>query len=181
VKTAYLDIETSYLGKHTDRRRFTDYKNHRITVLGVRICDGREDKFSQLVGGDISKGTLLKALKKASLIVTYNGRSIPDDVKGHTGFDFLVIASQCGVVLDKQFPHLDLCPECWKKGLWGGLKAVERALGLRRRLPGRDGAWADATWKRYKATGDENLLKELLEYNREDVFMLRRLQSALNV
>ena len=85
-------------------------------------------------------------------VVTYNGRSIPDDVKGYTGFDFPVIAAQLGVVLDKTFQHLDLCPACWKAGLWGGQKAIEEMLGLKRELPGKDGKWADNTWKGYQAT-----------------------------
>jgi uncharacterized protein YprB with RNaseH-like and TPR domain len=114
-------------------------------------------------------------------LAAYNGRSIPDKVRGHTGFDFPVIDSQLGVALDKEFKHLDLCPACWQHGLWGGQKAIERFLGLKRKLTDRDGAWADVTWKRYETTMDENLLKELLEYNREDVFMLCRIQDALRI
>jgi uncharacterized protein YprB with RNaseH-like and TPR domain len=90
-----------------------------------------------------------------------------------------VIAAQLGVVLDKTFTHLDLCPACWRVGLWGGQKAVEEMLGLKRDLPGKDGKWADGTWKKYQATRNEGLLKELLTYNREDVFMLRRIEEAL--
>ena len=119
------------------------------------------------------------AIKKPDLIVTYNGRSIPDRIKGFIGFDFPVIAAQLGIVLDKEFRHRDLCPECWADGLYGGLKAVEMALRLKRRLPGRDGRWADLTWRRYEETRDERLLDELLAYNREDVYMLRLLEVAL--
>jgi uncharacterized protein YprB with RNaseH-like and TPR domain len=100
-------------------------------------------------------------------------------MKGYTGFDFPVIAAHLGVVLDEEFRHVDLCPVCWQRGLWGGQKAIERSLGLKRKLPGRDGAWANVTWKKYETTGYDNFLKELLEYNREDVFMLRRIQEAL--
>jgi uncharacterized protein YprB with RNaseH-like and TPR domain len=132
-----------------------------------------------LVGGDATRENLMQALEGVKLIVTYNGRSIPDDVKGYIGFDFPVIAAQLGVVLDKEFRHLDLCPECWKANLWGGLKAVEQTLGLKRQLPGKDGKWADETWKQYLKTGHRSLLDALLTYNREDVFMLRRLEEAL--
>ena len=52
-------------------------------------------------------------------------------------------------------------------------------LGLKRQLPGKDGKWADDAWKRYQATRDERFLKDLLTYNREDVFMLRRIEEAL--
>ena len=179
VKIAYLDIETNYTGKFTDQRLFSDHKNHRITVLGMRVLQEDKDSFLQLVRKDVSKVALLSALRGTDLIVTYNGRSIPDKMKGYTGFDFPVIASQLGVVLDEEFKHVDLCPVCWQHGLWGGQKAIERSLGLKRKLSGRDGAWADVTWKKYETTGYDNFLKELLEYNREDVFMLRRIQEAL--
>lgn len=181
MKTAYLDIETSYIGKFTDKRLFKDHKNHRITILGVRVLHEDQDSFVQLVKTDISKTALLSLLQGTDLIVTYNGRSIPDKVKGYIGFDFPVIAAQLGVTLDKEFNHLDLCPACWERGLWGGQKAIEMSLGLKRVLPGKDGAWADLTWKEYEMTGDTNLLNDLLQYNREDVFMLRRIQDALQM
>jgi uncharacterized protein YprB with RNaseH-like and TPR domain len=179
VKTAYLDIETNYVGRYTDQRLFRDCKNHKITVIGVRIMDGEKDAFFQLVGEEVTREALLAVLEGVERIVTYNGRSIPDNVKGYTGFDFPVIAAQLGVVLDKTFKHLDLCPVCWKAGLWGGQKVVEEMLGLKRELPGKDGKWADDTWKRYETSRNERFLKDLLTYNREDVFMLRRIEEAL--
>jgi len=179
VKTAYLDIETNYVGTFTDQRLFRDCKNHKITVIGVRIIDGEKDAFVQLVGEEATREALLAVLKGVELIVTYNGRSIPDSVKGYAGFDFPVIAAQLGVVLDKTFKHLDLCPACWKVGLWGGQKAIEEMLGLKRELPGKDGKWAEDTWKEYQTSRNEALLKDLLTYNREDVFMLRRIEEAL--
>ena len=179
VKTAYLDIETNYVGSYTDRRLFRDCKNHKITVIGVRIVEGAKDAFIQLIGEEATREVLMAVLAGVERIVTYNGRSIPDEVKGYTGFDFPVIAAQLAVVLDRTFTHLDLCPECWKAGLWGGQKAIEEMLGLKRELPGKDGKWADNAWKRYEATHDERLLQDLLTYNREDVFMLRRIEEAL--
>jgi uncharacterized protein YprB with RNaseH-like and TPR domain len=179
MKVAYLDIETSYVGRYTDNRLFKDFGNHQITVIGIRILDGARDSFIQLVGKDVTLQNLTQALAGVERIVTYNGRSIPDHVKGYIGFDFPVIAAQLGVVLDKEFQHLDLCPLCWKANLWGGLKAVEQMLGLKRQLPGKDGKWADETWKQYLKTGHQSLLDDLLAYNREDVFMLRQVEEAL--
>lgn len=179
MKRAYLDIETSYEGRLRDEQLFRDYNHHKITVIGIRILDGSNDRFLQLVGEDVSREALMKALEGVERIVTYNGRSIPDPVKGYKGFDFPVIAARLGVVLDKEFRHLDLCPQCWQAGLWGGQKAVERALGLKRKLPGKDGAWADQTWKQYEASGDVRHLNELLAYNQEDVLMLRAIEEAL--
>ena len=179
MKTAYLDIETNYVGSFTDQRLFRDCKNHQITVIGIRVMEGEKDAFFQLVGAEATREMLLGVLMGVELIVTYNGRSIPDNVKGYTGFDFPVIAAQLGVVLDRIFKHLDLCPACWKAGLWGGQKAVEEMLGLKRELPGKDGKWAEDTWKKYQTTRKEDLLKDLLAYNREDVFMLRRIEEVL--
>lgn len=179
LKTAYLDIETSYIGPFTDERLFKDFKNHKITVVGIRILDAGNDSFMQLVGEEITRENLLKALDGVERLVTYNGRSTPDHVKGYIGFDFPVIAARLGVVLDQEFKHLDLCPACWKAGLWGGQKAVEQTLGLARTMPGKDGAWADKTWKRYEKLMDKQLLQDLLTYNKEDVFMLRRIEEAL--
>jgi uncharacterized protein YprB with RNaseH-like and TPR domain len=180
MRIAYLDIETTYTGRFTDQRVFKDRKNHRITVLGMRAIHQDKDSFLQLVGNEVSKTALLNALRGMELIVTYNGRSIPDEVKRCTGFDFPIIASQLGVVLDREFKHLDLCPVCWQRGLWGGQKTIERLLGLERKLPDMDGGWADAAWKRYEKSRDESILKNLLEYNREDVFMLHRIREVLN-
>ena len=179
MRTAYLDIETTYVGSFSDGRLFKDFQNHRITVIGIRVVDAGLDAFVQLVGDDVTRANLLAALKDVQLIVTFNGRSIPDKVKGYVGFDFPVIAAQLGAVLDKEFRHHDLCPDCWKQGLYGGLKAVEQVLGLKRQFPGKDGKWADLTWRSYQKTKDQRLLEELLAYNREDVFMLRSLEQTL--
>ena len=179
LKVAYLDIETTYLGQLRFPRLCDDFKNHKITVIGIRVIDGANDFFHQLVAEEISKDKLIEVLEGAGRIVTYNGRSIPDKVKRRVGFDFPVIAAQFGVVLDKVFKHTDLVPLCWKCGLYGGQKKVEETLGLVRELPDKDGAWADATWKKYAASKDARYLNELLAYNKEDVVMLRRIEKAL--
>lgn len=181
VKVAYLDIETNYVGKYTtdDDRFFRDSKNHLITVLGVRFIDKNDDQFVQLFDKEVTKPRLVEILRGTKKIVTYNGRSLPDTIKGWIGFDFPVIAAQLGIVLDKEFEHTDLCPECWKRDLYGGQKKIERMLGLQRKLPGKDGAWAMEAYRLYVKTGDERHRSELLAYNREDVLMLRELEIKL--
>ncbi|HEV2388364.1 MAG TPA: ribonuclease H-like domain-containing protein [Candidatus Acidoferrales bacterium] len=179
MKVAYLDIETNYLGEYVDQRLFRDYKNHRISVVGLLVEEPAGDRFVQLVGESVTRQALMQALAGIRRIVTYNGRSLPDAMKRSTGFDFPVIAAQLGVVLDREFPHTDLVPECWKRNLYGGQKKVEQVLGLRRALPGKDGEWAMRMWRKYLATNDQRCLDELLTYNREDVFMLREIESRL--
>lgn len=179
MKAAYLDIETTYLGQLPYPRLCEDFKNHRITVIGIRVLDGATDSFCQIVGDDVSKDKVMAVLEGVERIFTYNGRSIPDQMKNRIGFDFPVIAAQLGVVLDKVFEHVDLVPVCWKHGLYGGQKKVEETLGLKRELPGKDGAWADETWKKFAASKDIAYLNELLTYNKEDVYMLRRIEEVL--
>jgi uncharacterized protein len=179
VRVCYLDIETNYIGQYEDQRLFSDCVNHQIIVLGVRIVDGDDDEFVQLVAEEVTKSELLRVIRGVQRIVTYNGRSIPDRVKGRIGFDFPVIEAQLGIVLDKKFKHTDLVPECWKRGLYGGQKKVEETLGLRRKLPGKDGAWAAEMWRTYTRTQNKKYLEQILAYNKEDVFMLREIELKL--
>lgn len=181
MKKAYIDIETNYTGQFSDSddRFFRDYHNHEITVLGLRIVGAQADQLIQLVNEEASRERLLETLSGAECLVTYNGRSVPD-ANGRCGFDFPVIVAQLGVVLDKKFRHVDLVPLCWSAGLYGGQKKVEMALGLKRKLPGKDGRWAMSTWRKYRDTGDRELLEQLLAYNREDVVMLEKIERALS-
>lgn len=179
MRVGYLDIETDYVGPHRDQRLFEDYGNHRITVLGVRIVDAEKDEFAQLVEEEVTRQRVLEVLRGVERIVTYNGRSLPDKVKGRVGFDFPVIAAQIGIVLDKEFAHRDLVPECWGRGWYGGQKKVEERLGLKRQQPGKDGAWATEAWREFKKSGDRKFLEELLLYNKEDIFMLREIEARL--
>jgi uncharacterized protein YprB with RNaseH-like and TPR domain len=181
MNVAYLDIETDYVGAYTPDNDlfFRDYKNHLITVVGVRVVSPETDHFTQLLQNDITRPRLLETLDGVTRLVTYNGRSIPDSVKHRVGFDFPVIDAQLGILLDREFPHTDLVPECWKRNLYGGLKKVEEKLGLQRKLPGKHGAWAMETYRTYVKTGDTKSLEEFLAYNREDVFMLREVELKL--
>jgi uncharacterized protein YprB with RNaseH-like and TPR domain len=182
MRIAYIDIETNYVGKlpDTDRRFFEDHKNHLLTVVGIRTVGAGEDKFTQIVGEEITRNSLMAPLTGVDHLVSYNGRSRPDQIRGFIGFDFPVIFAQVGVSLDDEFSHVDLVPLCWSKNLYGGQKVIERTLGLLRKLPGKDGKWAMETWRRYLQSGEKNYLEELLAYNREDVCMLRELELRLN-
>ena len=85
--------------------------------------------------------------------------------------------------LKKAFPevpfdqiHLDLCYALKRVGYRGGLKKIERQLGIARSgetdgLTGRD---AIRLWNEYQS-GRDSSLKLLVDYNREDVVNLERL------
>ena len=71
--------------------------------------------------------------------------------------------------------------DCWRRNLYGGLKEVERKLGIDRRSAGIDGRMAVRLWWNYKLYDDEKALLTLLGYNREDVLNLKLLRQKLHV
>ena len=112
---------------------------------------------------------ILEALQGVDVIYTYNG----------SRFDLPFINSHLGINLTKQFDHCDLMFDCWRNNLYGGLKCVERQLGIGRRLTEVNGYQAMRLWWRYVDYFDEGALDTLLEYNREDVLNLRTLKEKL--
>ena len=149
---AYLDIETSFDGM--------------ITIVGLHA----EDRgMIQLIGGNISDLALWHMLEGVKTICTYNG----------SRFDLPVIRRRLGLDLSKEFRSHDLMYDCWRLGLFGGLKRVEEQLGISRRSKGIDGIEAMRLWSRYEDGGDEKALETLLTYNRDDVLNLPVLEARL--
>jgi len=77
VKTAYLDIETSYGGTFADQRLFRDCKNHKITVIGVRVMEGEKEAFFQLVGDEATREALMAVLEVWSALSLTTGGPFP--------------------------------------------------------------------------------------------------------
>lgn len=157
---AYLDIETTGLS------RFYDY----ITVIGIYLCNGGSTKLIQLVGEEVTRDNLLKALEGVNRVYTYNG----------SRFDLPFIRASLRVDLEAEFYHHDLMYDCWRNNLYGGFKAVERQLGIYRQLQGISGFEAVWLWWRYQNYGDQNALSLLLQYNKEDVVNLKALRERLD-
>jgi uncharacterized protein len=84
------------------------------------------------------------------------------------------------VNLESECRHTDLMHHCWNNQLFGGLKAVERRLGIQRLVKEVDGFEAVRLWWRYVNDYDKEALEILLEYNREDVVNLKTLKDKLN-
>ena len=156
---AYLDIETTGLSPGYSE----------ITVVGIHLCKGEDTKVIQLVGKDITKDSLLDALEGVNILHTYNG----------SRFDLPFIHGCIGIDLKSMFPHRDLMFDCWKNNLYGGLKAVERQLGIERRLKDMNGWEAVKLWWKYVESFDIDALNKLLEYNKEDVVNLKTLKAKL--
>ena len=156
---AYLDIETTGLSPWESE----------ITVVGIHLCNRDDTKFIQLVGENISAQSILEALGGIEVIYTYNG----------SRFDLPFIYIKLGVNLAKSFNHHDLMYDCWRCNLFGGFKAVERQLGIERRLKEVNGYEAVRLWWRYMDSFDLDALNTLLEYNKEDVLNLKKLKELL--
>ena len=156
---AYLDIETTGLSP----------TECIVTVIGMYICNGDYTRFIQLVGKDITKDSIMGALEGVDILHTYNG----------SRFDLPFIHSCIGLDLNRVFPHRDLMFDCWKNNLYGGLKAVERQLGIERRLKDMNGWEAVKLWRKYVESFDLEALNKLLEYNKEDVVNLKTLKAKL--
>jgi hypothetical protein len=121
------------------------------------------------VGDNISSEAILEALADVEVIYTYNG----------SRFDLPFIHFKLGVNLAEIFGHQDLMYDCWKRNLYGGLKAVERQLGIERKLTEVNGYEAVRLWWRYINDHAEDALATLLEYNKEDVVNLKILKDRL--
>ncbi len=151
--TVFLDIETTGLSQRRDD----------VTVVSV-YRDGDTTTFVR--GRDLTRQRLRDVLAPASLLVTYNGKRF--DVP------FLERAFD----LEIEVPHLDLMYPCRRLDLTGGLKAVERTLGIDRTdrdLSGRD---AVRLWTAYRR-GNSDALETLVQYNRDDTRNLEAVTEAV--
>jgi hypothetical protein len=147
-EAVFLDIETA------------DFYGD-ITVIG--LYDGKDTKM--LVRGfNLNKELLECELKKYKLIITFNGAS----------FDLPVIRRYFGNVIPN-IPHIDLRGVCSKIGLVGGLKSIEKQLGIERPddlqfVFGDDACWL---WHKFKETQEMKYLDILIRYNEEDIVNLK--------
>lgn len=150
---AYLDIETTFESS--------------ISVVGIYIP---EREMVQLTGSQVTDVSIARALEGVTRVVTFNGGS----------FDLPFIRRITGLNIGDLAEHRDLLHECRRKGLRGGLKRVEVLLGIGRTSQIVDGRMAPRLWHRWEKEGDEEALKTLLEYNREDCVNLQVLEDILD-
>ncbi len=161
IKRAYLDIETTGLSP----------LNSKLTVIGIGIESKGGVEMHQLVGDKLRPEVLINLLAGTPRLYTYNG----------SRFDLPFIKSRLKINLEKSCEHIDLMYSCWRHNLKGGLKKVEQALGIERRLPDVSGLDAVRWWLQYERHGDTDALDMLLRYNAEDVSNLKKLREWLQV
>lgn len=145
---AFVDIETTGLSPGRDR----------ITVVG--IYDGKEAK--TYVRG-INLDEIVDEFSKYRLLVSFNGAR----------FDLPFIKSEYPELEFDQL-HIDLMYPLRRIGYGGGLKHIEKLLGISRSddTEGISGLDAVRLWKQYEK-GDPNALDILLKYNEEDIVNLK--------
>lgn len=148
-KIAYVDIETTGMSRYGDH----------ITLLG--IYDGNSADI-YIRGQNLHEAR--QRLQEFDIFVTFNGKQ----------FDLPFIESEFGCYYDAV--HLDLRFMLKELGLQGGLKNIERELGIVRDgdICDVDGFEAVNLWRRYQR-GDAAALQTLLKYNREDIVNLKTL------
>src|SRR5689334_16172502 len=148
-RTVYLDIETDSFG--------------RITVVGL-YGDGRMTSFVR--GESLDGRRLGEALRQYDLLITFNG----------TAFDLPMLVRQYpDLPLDQ--PHVDVCLLGRRLGYHGGLKAIERQLGVDRMetLDEMSGNDAVRCWNRWRHGHDLEARAVLLQYNEADCVNLEPL------
>jgi hypothetical protein len=151
-QAVYLDIETSGGYQGLDE----------ITVIG--LFDGR--KVQTFVNGK-NLDDFEEAINTYQLVITFNGSC----------FD-LPYLRRWFKNISLPPAHIDLRFLLKKLGLRGGLKAIERQMGLIRdkEVEGLNGLDAVLLWKAYQ-WGDQTALERLILYNTMDIVQLKPLME----
>jgi len=151
-EAVFLDLETTGVNNYDQ-----------ITVVG--LYDGLNTK-TMIKGINLDFNNLKQELKHYKLIITFNGST----------FDIPFIKKRYPELLP-DIPNFDLRVACQRVGLTGGLKQIEKQLGIERnniieRLCNGDPL---TLWRMAKASGDDYYLKLLVEYNEEDCYNLKKI------
>lgn len=152
----FFDIETTGLDKK------------RNSVTTVSIYRNGESK-TLIKGQDLTRERLEEEFFESSIIVSFNGKSFDQPFLEHN------------YNLDIDNPHIDLMYPARKLGYTGGLKNIEKELGIDRDLEeDMDGKDAIRLWKQYKKNNDEEALNKLVKYNQYDTENLQRLLDIVH-
>ena len=147
-KAAYLDIETSGLGEDAEISVITLYDG----IMARRYVNGE------------NLNDFASDVARYAVLISYGGRR----------FDIPFLERALAIPLPQA--QIDLCPVLHSLGYRGGLKKIERALGIARGpLQGVDGLTAVYLWRRYQESSDRRFLETLSAYNFADTINLERL------
>jgi uncharacterized protein len=151
-KHCFLDIETTGLSKHHDE----------VTVIG--LYDGQESRIF-INGKNLEE--FPKEIAKYQTVITFNGKC----------FDVPFLKAKFPGVDFNKF-HIDLRYVMKNLGFAGGLKKIEREVGIQRDDDLQDISGWDAVrlWHKYKR-GDDEALRLLVKYNIADIENLKTLMD----
>ncbi len=154
-KASYLDIETTGL----------DRKNSIITVI---VCFHRGNLRTFIQGENLED--FIPLIEELELLVTFNGAS----------FDIPVIEKYFKLP-PIECAHIDLRWVSYHLGFQGGLKEIEKKLGLHRPedLEGVDGFEAVMLWYKWQETKNTKAKDKLIKYCQADVLSLILVTGAL--
>jgi uncharacterized protein YprB with RNaseH-like and TPR domain len=153
-RATYFDIETNGM----------NYGDN-ITLI---ICYHKKRVYQFLNGDNLD--AFLDFLDDVSLLVSFNG----------TSFDIPMIENYFRIPKLK-IAHLDLRWLAYHVGLKGGLKKIEKKLGIQRSeaVDGLDGMDAIYLWIEWKNNQNQNSLDRLIEYCTYDVISLETLAKKI--
>jgi uncharacterized protein len=148
-RIGYVDIETTGLSKDFDQ----------VTIIG--IYDGKTPHL-YVRGKNLNDAK--EKLSAFDIVVSFNGKQFD--------IPFIEHLFSCRF----SFLHLDLRYLMKELGFSGGLKSIERQLGIQREkeIGNIDGFEAVRLWHQY-LRGSSEALQKLLKYNAQDTISLQEL------
>ena len=145
--------------------------NGKVAVVGLCGPSDGEVGYQEFVRGRyLDASSLARTFRGCKLLITFNGLS----------FDVPRIRKEFPTALPR-VPHVDLFRVAREfYGMPVSLKTLETTFNIRRADDGdlRKGM-ATKLWRRFEEHNDENALRKLLNYNREDAANLYMLADAL--
>lgn len=155
-RIASLDIECARTG------------NTRTPVI-ISVCRPREGCTTLVRGEDLYRDRLDRLLSGTEILLTFNGSS----------FDLPLLAER-GFKMDR-YVHIDLRRYSRRAGLAGGLKNIERSIGIRRPrdLEYSTDSQASYLWNLWISKGNRRALDLLIRYNRQDAESLLPLSNII--
>jgi uncharacterized protein YprB with RNaseH-like and TPR domain len=157
-EAVFLDIETSGVGRDSY-----------ITIIG--LFDGINTK-TMVRNINLDFLGLRKELERYKIIITFNGAS----------FDLPMLSKRDKGIKEilAKIPHIDLKTMAAKAGLKGGLKQIERELGIKRSNAIVESMYNGdpfQLWRMFLGSGDDYYLRLLIEYNEEDCINLKQIAN----
>lgn len=151
----FLDIETTGIDDYSD-----------LTILGISDSKEHYRVFINDLNLDINQ--IMKYLRNFKIVITFYGSrfDLPFLLKRYPELEKIF----------KKMAHIDLCFLGHRVGFKGGLKKIEKQIGIEREenIQGLTGYDAINLWKNYR-NGDKKSLITLIKYNRSDVLNLIKL------